>query len=133
MSRGDVKWRGAISGTGESQSARRTNPSSRRPIPRVGRDRRARRSFGIFAKLASDTKVIPGHGPLSTVADLQAYNAMVVESVALMRQGITAGKTLEQLKSDGLPAKWEAFGKGWITTDRWIETIYNQEDRKPKQ
>lgn len=87
----------------------------------------------VLAKLAPDTKIIPGHGPLSTVADLQSYNAMVVESVALVRQGLAAGKTLEQLKADGLPAKWDAFGNGWIKTDRWIETIYNQQHQKPKQ
>jgi glyoxylase-like metal-dependent hydrolase (beta-lactamase superfamily II) len=87
----------------------------------------------VMAKVAPDTKIIPGHGSLSTPTDLQVYNAMVVESVALVRKGLAAGKTLDQLKADGLPAKWDAFGKGWITTDRWIETIYNQEQRKPKQ
>jgi len=87
----------------------------------------------VLAKIAPDTKIIPGHGPLSTVAELQAYNSMVVESVALLRRGIAAGKTLEQLKADGLPAEWDAFGTGWITTDRWIETIYNQAHKQPQK
>lgn len=80
----------------------------------------------VLAKVTPDTKIIPGHGPLSTVEDLRTYNAMVVESVALVRKGMAAGKTLEQLRADGLPEKWAAFGKGWITNVRWIETIYNQ-------
>ena len=80
----------------------------------------------VLAKVTPDTKIIPGHGPLSTVEDLRTYNAMVVESVALVRKGMAEGKTLEQLRADGLPEKWAAFGKGWITNVRWIETIYNQ-------
>ncbi len=87
----------------------------------------------VLGKIAPDTKIIPGHGPLSTAEELKAYNAMVVESVALVRRGMAAGKTLEQLKADGLPAKWDAFGKGWITHARWIETIYNQAHKdRPK-
>lgn len=80
----------------------------------------------VLAQVKPDTKIIPGHGQLSTVEDLKKYNAMVAESVALVRQGIAAGKTLEQLRAEGLPSKWDAFGKGWITHARWIETIYNQ-------
>ncbi|MFZ5496035.1 MAG: MBL fold metallo-hydrolase [Verrucomicrobiota bacterium] len=80
----------------------------------------------VLAQISPDAKIIPGHGPLSTAGELKAYNDMVVESVALVRQGMAAGKTLEQLKADGLPAKWDAYGRGWITHHRWIETIYNQ-------
>lgn len=80
----------------------------------------------VLAKVGPDTKIIPGHGPLSTVEDLKNYNAMVVESVALVRKGLAEGKTLEQLRAEGLPEKWAAYGRGWITPARWIETIYNQ-------
>ena len=80
----------------------------------------------VLARVPADAKIIPGHGPLSSVAELTAYNAMLVESVALVRQGMAAGKTLEQLRAAGLPEKWAAFGRGWITSARWIETIYNQ-------
>lgn len=80
----------------------------------------------VLAQVSPDTKIIPGHGPLSTVADLKNYNAMIVESVALVRRGMAEGKTLEELRAAGLPEKWANFGKGWITPARWIETIYNQ-------
>lgn len=80
----------------------------------------------VLAQVSPDTKIIPGHGPLSTVEDLKNYNAMIVESVALVRRGMAEGKTLEELRAAGLPEKWANFGKGWITPARWIETIYNQ-------
>jgi glyoxylase-like metal-dependent hydrolase (beta-lactamase superfamily II) len=86
----------------------------------------------VLAQVKPDTKIIPGHGPLSTVDDLKAYNAMIVDTVALVRKGMAEGKTLEQLKAAGLPEKWAAFGKGWINNHRWIETIYNQAHLKPK-
>jgi len=80
----------------------------------------------VLAKISPDTKIIPGHGSLSTVEELKAYNAMLVETVAIVRKGMAEGKTLEQLRADGLPEKWAHYGKGWITVARWIETIYNQ-------
>jgi glyoxylase-like metal-dependent hydrolase (beta-lactamase superfamily II) len=80
----------------------------------------------VLAKVKPDTKIIPGHGPLATVEMLRDYNAMLVESVALVRKGMAEGKTLEQLRADGLPEKWSSFGKTWITPARWIEAIYNQ-------
>src|SRR5690606_32647013 len=80
----------------------------------------------VLAKVKADTKIIPGHGPLATVEMLRDYNAMLVESVALVRKGMAEGKTLEQLRGDGLPEKWSRFGQGWITPARWIEAIYNQ-------
>lgn len=80
----------------------------------------------VLVKVKRDTKIIPGHGPLATVEMLREYNAMLVESVAHVRKGMAEGKTLEQLRADGLPEKWSSFGKGFITTARWIETIYNQ-------
>lgn len=85
----------------------------------------------VLAKVKPGTKIIPGHGPLATVEMLRDYNAMLVESVALVRKGMAAGKTLEQLRADGLPEKWSSFGTGWITNARWIETIYNQSHKAP--
>tara|TARA_A100001037_G_scaffold295158_1_gene313927 strand:+ start:197 stop:355 length:159 start_codon:yes stop_codon:yes gene_type:complete len=35
------------------------------------------------------------------------------------------GLTLEQAKVEGLPEKWSPYDGGFISTDRWIEIIYN--------
>lgn len=80
----------------------------------------------VLAKLSPDTKIIPGHGPLATVQMLKEYNQMLVDGVALVRKGMAEGKTLEQLKADGLPKEWAKYGQGFITSARWIEAIYNQ-------
>jgi len=49
---------------------------------------------------------------------------MLQQTTEIVRQKIAAGKTLDQVKSEGLPAEWEPWGTGFIKTDRWVETIY---------
>jgi hypothetical protein len=69
-------------------------------------------------------RIIPGHGPISTLDDLKLYRRMLMETTALIRKEMQAGKTLEQLKAAGLPEEWKSWGTGFIKTDRWIETVY---------
>jgi cyclase len=78
----------------------------------------------IIQKLPAGAKIIPGHGPLSTVDDLKLFHRMLVETTAIVRKGMAAGKSLEQLKKEGLPEEWKPWGAGYIKTDKWIETIY---------
>jgi glyoxylase-like metal-dependent hydrolase (beta-lactamase superfamily II) len=78
----------------------------------------------IIGKIPADAKLIPGHGPLSTVDDLKSYYRMLQQTTDIVRQKMTAGKTLEQIKSEGLPDEWKPWGTGFIKTDLWIETIY---------
>jgi cyclase len=79
----------------------------------------------ILSGLPPDVKLIPGHGPLSGVAELKTYHRMLVETTAVVQEGIKAGKRLDQLKAAGLPEAWKGWGSGFVTTERWIETVYN--------
>ena len=78
----------------------------------------------IIGKIPAGAKLIPGHGPISTIDDLKNYHRMLQQTTEIVRQKIAGGKTLEQVKSEGLPAEWEPWGTGFIKTDRWLETIY---------
>jgi glyoxylase-like metal-dependent hydrolase (beta-lactamase superfamily II) len=78
----------------------------------------------IIQKLPAGAKLIPGHGPLSSIDDLKLYHRMLVETTRIVRKGMAAGKSLEQMKKEGLPEEWKAWGAGFIKTDQWIETIY---------
>lgn len=78
----------------------------------------------VIQKLPAGAKIIPGHGPLSTIDDLRAYHRMLVETADIVRKRIAAGKSLEQIKKEGLPEEWKSWGTGFIKTDQWIETIY---------
>ena len=78
----------------------------------------------LVNKIPADAKLIPGHGPISTLDDLKSYHRMLQQTSEIVRGKIAAGKTLDQIKSEGLPAEWKPWGEGFIKTDRWVETIY---------
>jgi cyclase len=87
----------------------------------------------IIARLPADVKIIPGHGALSTLDDLKLYRRMLAETTAFVRKGMTEGKTLEQLKTGGLPDEWKSWGTGFINTNTWIETIFNSPSANGKK
>ena len=86
----------------------------------------------LVNKIPADAKLIPGHGPLSTLDDLKSYHRMLQQTTEIVRQKIAAGKTLDQIKSEGLPDEWKPWGSGFIKTDRWVETIYRSLTRSNK-
>ncbi len=84
----------------------------------------------IINRLPAGVKIIPGHGPLSTIDDLRLYHRMLLETTDIVRKQALAGKTLEQIKAQGLPETWKDWGTGFIKTDQWIELIYRSLDKK---
>ena len=78
----------------------------------------------IIAQLPPDVKIIPGHGSVSTLDDLKSYHNMLMETTKTIRQGIAAGKSLEELKQQGFAEEWKSWGSGFISAERWIETIH---------
>lgn len=78
----------------------------------------------LITKIPAGAKLIPGHGPVSTIDDLKSYHRMLTETTAVVRQKIAANKTLAEIKSEGLPAEWDSWGKGFIKTDQWLELIH---------
>jgi cyclase len=78
----------------------------------------------IIATLPPDVKIIPGHGPLSTLDDLKLFRRMLFETTAIIRKEIQAKRSLDQAKAAGLPDEWKSWGTGFIKTDAWIELIY---------
>lgn len=81
----------------------------------------------VLKQFPKDVKIIPGHGSLATVDDLQAYHHMLVETTKIVRQGIAAKKSLDELKQTGLPEEWRSWAGEFMTVERWIETIYTSE------
>ena len=84
----------------------------------------------ILAKIPSDAKIIPGHGPLSDVKDLKKFHGMLTETTTIVRKQIQTGKTLAQVKTKGLPAKWKSWAWRFISVDRWVTTIYKSLTKK---
>ncbi|HRI11939.1 MAG TPA: MBL fold metallo-hydrolase [Verrucomicrobiota bacterium] len=84
----------------------------------------------ILAWLPADAKVIPGHGKVSTVADLRNFRETIAETVAYVEKGIAAGQTSEQIKADAPLDKYKAWGAGPQAAPRWFDAVYNSLGKK---
>jgi glyoxylase-like metal-dependent hydrolase (beta-lactamase superfamily II) len=70
------------------------------------------------------TKIIPGHGPVATRADLIAYRAMLVDIRTKVHAGLRAKRTLAQIQATK-PAARYGMPSGFVTPDRFVEAVYN--------
>jgi len=84
----------------------------------------------LITLIKPDAKLIPGHGPLSTIDDLRAYYRMLVDTSNIVQDGMKAGKSLDDLKKAAFPEKFKEAGSGFVKTDQWIETIYKSYSKK---
>ncbi|MCH8020242.1 MBL fold metallo-hydrolase [candidate division KSB1 bacterium] len=76
-------------------------------------------------EIPENVKIIAGHGPLASKADLQENYRMLQETVALVTQKMKDGKSLDDIKKEGLQEEWKSWSWNFITEERWIEKIYN--------
>ncbi len=79
----------------------------------------------VLAMIPADAKVIPGHGPLGTRADLQSFHDMLVETTDIVRRRMQAGESLEKMQAEGLPEKFKPLGSGFVDAKIWIQTIHD--------
>ena len=71
------------------------------------------------------SKIIPGHGPLASRADLQRYRDMLVTAnerlLGLKNQGMSADDAVAAAPLKDLEAQW---GGGIFSADKWIAVVY---------
>lgn len=84
----------------------------------------------VLGMISDDTILVPGHGAVSTRADLAQYRAILAETVALIRERHSAGQSLDEAKEAGLPEKYDSYGTGFIDTPSWIESVYHSVDEE---
>lgn len=73
----------------------------------------------------SETKIIPGHGPLATKADLKAYREMLATVSVRIKDSKRAGKTVEETVAAKPTAEFDAvWGNGFFQAPRFIEMIW---------
>jgi cyclase len=81
-------------------------------------------------KIPPGAKIIPGHGPVGAVADLEKFHAMLVRTTGIVKAEIANGMTLDEAKRAGLPAEFLPYSWDFIPTERWIEIVYTSFTRK---
>lgn len=84
----------------------------------------------ILDIINDDTRVIPGHGPLSNKAELAVYLKMLVSLRARMSAYIAEGKTLEEIKQIGLSKDFDPkWGGGFLSPDKFTQILYEDLSR----
>jgi cyclase len=72
------------------------------------------------------TRIIPGHGPLSGVAELRAYREMLATArdrvQALVKQGKSRDEVIAAKPTKDLDEKW---GRGGFEPDTWVGIVYD--------
>ncbi len=88
-------------------------------------------NIGLLLKqIPADAKLIPGHGPVSTLDDLKNYQQMLIDTAQVVQKAMKENKSLDEIKKAGFPEKYKSWGNGFIKTDFWIETIYKSYSKK---
>jgi len=82
--------------------------------------------------IANDnTKVIPGHGPLSNKAGLKAYRDMLATVSGRIKDMIRQGKKLEEITAANLTADLDAqWGKGFIKGPQFVQMLAKAQIKK---
>lgn len=83
----------------------------------------------ILSWIDDDTKVIPGHGPLATKADLLEFYNVIRDTSVAIRIKKSQRMSKEEIVAEGLGAEYASWGQGFINEQRWIETVYDSYPR----
>lgn len=78
----------------------------------------------ILGLAGKDTKIVPGHGPLATKADLEAARDMLVDARDRVRQLRRAGKSEDEIVAlNPLADYHDKWNWGFITTEKMTRTL----------
>ena len=79
----------------------------------------------VLAMTNAGTRIIPGHGPLATRADLVRYRDMLTTVRQRVGRLVAQKRTLQQvIAAKPLADLEETWGKGFLKTDQFITLVY---------
>ena len=87
----------------------------------------------VLGMMNDTTKIIPGHGPVSDKAKMQAYVAMLTGIRDNVRALIAEGKTMEEIVAAKPTQQFDdVWGKGFLTPDQFTQLVYSDLIREKK-
>jgi cyclase len=79
----------------------------------------------VLALADDKTQLVPGHGPLATKAELQAYRDMLSTVAERVRTLVGQGKTLEEVLAAKPTADFDAaWGQGFLPPAKFVEMLW---------
>ncbi len=80
----------------------------------------------ILAQTDEQTKIVPGHGPVATRADLQAYRDMLVQARQRINDLVVAGKTMNEAISAAPTKDFDGkWGGGYVTAEVFTKMVFS--------
>ena len=84
----------------------------------------------VLPQIPADAKVVPGHGVISTRADVARGLEVLKEMKAVVEAGVRSGKSLEQLQAERPFDQWRDSVPKWSTSDKsldgWVKDFYRE-------
>jgi cyclase len=78
----------------------------------------------VLTMVNENTKIIPGHGPMATKADLIAYRDMLRTVIGAVEKAQGEGKSLEAVQAMKPAAQWDINPDAFIKGDAFVEAVY---------
>jgi len=79
----------------------------------------------LLALVDDETKIIPGHGPLSNKAELAKYRDMLAVVASRVNTLVREGKSLEDVRAAQPTAEFDAaWGGGFMKPEPWLQQVY---------
>ena len=86
----------------------------------------------LLDMLPEDTKIIPGHGVDGTMEDLRTFHKMLVDTEALVKNGLDEGKDIETMQNEDLFKGYESF-ESYTNKSIWIQYLAEAFQEQPEQ
>ena len=77
----------------------------------------------ILGRVDAQTRIIPGHGPLSGKPELAAYLDMLRDCRSKVAAALKAGQSTDAMKAANLLADHADWSWGFISAERFIDTL----------
>ncbi|MBW1852266.1 MAG: MBL fold metallo-hydrolase [Deltaproteobacteria bacterium] len=84
----------------------------------------------ILSIINENTKIIPGHGPMSNKSEFTVYIEMLETLRNRVREHISNGKTLKEIHGLRPSKEFDAvWGDGFLTPDKFVQILYEDLSR----
>ncbi len=79
----------------------------------------------VLERANANTRIIPGHGPLATRADLQQYHSVLMQIRERIFSMIEAGRTEDEVVMANPTSEWDAeWGQGFMDPETFTRLAY---------
>jgi glyoxylase-like metal-dependent hydrolase (beta-lactamase superfamily II) len=84
----------------------------------------------VIGKIDDNTKVIPGHGPLSNLAELRSYRSMMVTVRDRISRYVVEGKTIEEVLESKPTADFDDLFSKQMPAEAFVRIVYDDISNK---